>query len=135
MKILGRAARWAVIPFLACAVMLAAYGPPARAELYDDVVKPKFTIKFRKGTFTPLNTEDIHEAALIAKSERRMVQVEGFSCVEDGDGGGKPAHRVDMADKRAGVVMSLLIQYGVAEKDVFTMAYEYGNCVAEITIL
>lgn len=114
--------------------ILALYAPAAQALLYDDVVKPTFTIKFRKGTMTPINEADIQEAALIAKKEKKMAQVEGFSCLDDGpntDG----VTRVNMADKRASVVMNKLIYHGVPEKNVYSMSYEYGNCVAVITLV
>jgi len=119
---------------LALGAVTAYYTPAALAELYDDVVKPTYTIKFRKGTMTPINEADIQEAALIAKKERKMAQVEGFSCMDDGpntDG----VTRVNMADKRAGVVMNMLIYHGVPEKNVYSMSYEYGNCVAVITLV
>ena len=119
---------------LALGAMMAYSTPAADALLYDDEVKPTYTIKFRKGTMTPINEADIQEAALIAKKEKKMAQVEGFSCMDDGpnsDG----VTRVNMADKRASVVMHKLIYHGVPEKNVYSMSYEYGNCVAVITLV
>ncbi|MDH4183176.1 MAG: hypothetical protein OEV92_03055 [Nitrospinota bacterium] len=127
--------RWASMGLLAAVILAALCVVPAGAELYDEVFKPVYTIKFKKGTFAPLNEDEIHEAALWVKGEEKMLQVEGYSCADDGVGDGRPTHRVDMADKRAVTVMNMLIGYGVPQDKVFTVSYEYGNCVAVITAL
>ena len=95
--------------------------------------KARFVIKFKPGAITPLDDEQIKKAAALALDKGTLMQVEGFSCAEDGDGGGKTGHRLAQGEKRAEEVRSRMLKYGVPADSVITIAYDHGECSAVVS--
>ncbi|MDH5510197.1 MAG: hypothetical protein OEZ32_07545 [Nitrospinota bacterium] len=119
-----------VIATMVCAMWLVcAIGAEAKGET-------QFMIKFEPGTTTIIHNEGvIIKAAMYAVEKGYMLQVEGFSCLADGNAGDAPTFRLDLAGKRAEEVRTRILKYGVPSNNVYSISYEKGQCAAVITVM
>ena len=114
---------------LAAAVTLA-WAPGAAAKKSASIM-----INFQPGTLTMINEKDIMKAAMFAVEKGYTLQIEGFSCMADGEVSEDPTFRLQQAGKRADIVLSRILKYGVPNDNVYSISYEKGQCAAVITVM
>jgi len=104
------------------------------AHSQDQVRRTLYMINFHPGSLKMKNEKDIMMAAMWYVEKGYSLEVEGRACDDDGEGNGSPDFRVELAGKRADIVLEKLSKFGVPKNMISSISYADGGCNVLITV-